>query len=247
MIVIPMAGESSRFRKAGYDRPKYMLELAGRPLFDWTVLSFQAQFLEERFLFVARDVDGTSAFIRERLHVLGIRQSETVLLDGPTSGQAETVAFGLAQVSAPDCDTLTVFNIDTIRPLYAPPLDPKIQGAAGWLEVFEGAGEGWSFIEPAEDGSCFVRRTTEKLRISNLCCTGLYAFRSPALFGAALAAERARPSSPELYVAPIYNHLIAQKLQVAFYRVPADQVLFSGVPAEYEALRLDAVALAGRF
>ncbi|EII5689729.1 capsular biosynthesis protein, partial [Vibrio parahaemolyticus] len=26
MIVIPMAGMSSRFFKAGYDKPKYMLE-----------------------------------------------------------------------------------------------------------------------------------------------------------------------------------------------------------------------------
>ena len=29
MIVFPMAGLSSRFTKAGYDRPKWMLPLAG--------------------------------------------------------------------------------------------------------------------------------------------------------------------------------------------------------------------------
>ncbi|EGR2739468.1 capsular biosynthesis protein, partial [Vibrio parahaemolyticus] len=29
MIVIPMAGMSSRFFKAGYDKPKYMLEATG--------------------------------------------------------------------------------------------------------------------------------------------------------------------------------------------------------------------------
>ncbi|EOA0230274.1 capsular biosynthesis protein, partial [Escherichia coli] len=33
MIVIPMAGLSSRFKKAGYVKPKYMLEAHGKTLF----------------------------------------------------------------------------------------------------------------------------------------------------------------------------------------------------------------------
>ena len=40
MIVIPMAGLSQPFTRAGYDRPKYMLEAHGRTLFDQAVLSF---------------------------------------------------------------------------------------------------------------------------------------------------------------------------------------------------------------
>lgn len=246
MIVIPMAGESSRFRKAGYDRPKYRLELAGRPLLDWTMLSFRALFAEECFLFVARDVDDAAAFLRERVGVLGIARSEIVLLNAPTGGQADTVALGLAGATVPDSETLTIFNIDTIRPRYTPPLDPKIRNAAGWLEVFQGPGDDWSFVEPAMGHGPLVRRTAEKVRISNLCCTGLYTFRSPALFRTALEVERRRPSSSELYVAPIYNHLIEQGQQVAYVRISADEVLFSGVPAEYEALRVKQTTLPGR-
>jgi 2-C-methyl-D-erythritol 4-phosphate cytidylyltransferase len=33
VIVIPMAGQSGRFARAGYDVPKYMLDARGRSLF----------------------------------------------------------------------------------------------------------------------------------------------------------------------------------------------------------------------
>ncbi|EKO3985769.1 capsular biosynthesis protein, partial [Vibrio fluvialis] len=41
MIMIPMAGMSSRFFKAGYSKPKYMLEAKGKTLFEHSVLSFE--------------------------------------------------------------------------------------------------------------------------------------------------------------------------------------------------------------
>ncbi|EDP5982441.1 capsular biosynthesis protein, partial [Campylobacter jejuni] len=33
IIIFPMAGLSSRFTKAGYDKPKYMLDLKGNSVF----------------------------------------------------------------------------------------------------------------------------------------------------------------------------------------------------------------------
>lgn len=33
IIIFPMAGLSSRFAKAGYDKPKYMLDLKGNSVF----------------------------------------------------------------------------------------------------------------------------------------------------------------------------------------------------------------------
>jgi dTDP-glucose pyrophosphorylase len=247
VIVIPMAGESSRFRRAGYTRPKYMLDLGGRPLWDWTLLSFRALFATELFLFVARDVDGTADFLRERLATIGIARAEIIILDAPTSGQAETVSAGLARATNVDDGALTIFNIDTIRPNYNPPSDPAILQSDGWLEVFKGEGDGWSFVEPDSERPHIVARTTEKIPISDLCCTGLYAFRSASLFQTALSAEKNHPSSPELYVAPIYNHLIAAGHSIAYAEIDKDQVLFSGVPEEYEALRANRSDLASSF
>ena len=40
-IVVTMGGLGSRFRKAGYACPKYMIEAKGKTLFDWSLLSLQ--------------------------------------------------------------------------------------------------------------------------------------------------------------------------------------------------------------
>ncbi|MBS0254024.1 MAG: NTP transferase domain-containing protein [Proteobacteria bacterium] len=233
MIVIPMAGASRRFAEAGYGPPKYMLPLAGRPLFDWAVLSFAGSFAHDSFLFILRDVAGTRDFVAARARALGLARWAIAELDGPTAGQAETVELGLVQAGVAGTEPLAIFNIDTIRP----GLDPApIPGTDGWLEVFSAPGDNWSFIEPDPADPQRVIRCTEKQRISDHCCTGLYQFASAALFAEALAAERAAPSSHELFVAPLYNHLIARGARIGWREAPADRVILSGVPAEYEAL-----------
>lgn len=234
MIVIPMAGTSRRFAEAGYGKPKYMLPLAGRPLFDWTLLSFAAYFQSEEFLFIARDVDETQRFLDERIAGLGVRSARVVMLAAPTAGQAETVEAGLEAAGVGNDMPLAIFNIDTIRPHMN--ISP-IPGADGWLEVFRVAGDNWSFVEPDAEDQRWVRRCTEKVRISDLCCTGLYAFSSAGLFCRALSAERLRPSSHELFVAPLYNHLIAEGFRIGWREAPAGDVLLSGVPKEYEDLK----------
>lgn len=234
MIVIPMAGDSRRFRDAGYETPKYMLALHGRPLFDWTLLSFASEFRREDFLFVARDGYDTYHFLRTRLAVLGIAKADIVMLAAPTLGQADTVAQGLMRQGVPQTEPLCIFNIDTIRP--GVNISP-MRDAAGWLEVFRAQGEHWSFIEPDRQDPKWVRRCSEKQRISDLCSTGLYFFSSASLFFDALSAERRNPSSCELFVAPLYNHLVAAGLKVGWREVPCDRVILSGVPGEYEALK----------
>jgi hypothetical protein len=233
VIVIPMAGASKRFADAGYRQPKYMLPLRERPLFDWAVGSFAAYFHDQPFQFIVRDEPGVADFVTARAEALGIARFALALLDRPTSGQAETVERGLAIAGRPASEPLAIFNIDTIRPGIA--CDP-INGMAGWLETFSAAGDNWSFIEPAVDDPALVTRCTEKQRISDHCCTGLYQFASADLFAQALAAERRKPSSHELFVAPLYNHLIAAGHRIGWRQVAAERVVLAGVPAEYEAL-----------
>jgi hypothetical protein len=233
MIVIPMAGESRRFTTAGYDRPKYMLPLAGHPLFDWAVASFGAVFSTAPFLFIVRDAPQVLEFVHARAAALGIVDFQVAALDRATAGQAETVELGLALAAAPETAPLAIFNIDTIRP----GIDPSpLPGMDGWLETFAAPGNNWSFIEPDSLEPALVARCTEKVRISDHCCTGLYQFATATLFAEALAAERRNPSSHELFVAPLYNHLIARGARIGWRAVENDLVVLSGVPAEYEAL-----------
>jgi hypothetical protein len=239
MIVIPMAGNSRRFTAAGYRRPKYELPVGGESLFALTVGSFAAYFDSERFVFVCRSEFGAEGFVRGECARLGIRRFDVVPLERETRGQAETVLLGLERSGYEAAESLLIFNIDTIRKGYRFPAECEF--ADGYLEVFSGEGENWSFVQPAAAFTRRVARTTEKERISDLCSTGLYHFARAGDFvaatGQAIAAVDAyRERWSELYVAPLYNQLIAGGKVIAYHRVDTGEIGFSGTPAEYEAL-----------
>lgn len=225
-----MAGRSQRFYDAGYDRPKFMLELGGRSVFAHAVGSFAAAFASTPFLFIA--AEEALPFVRHEVAELGVADFEVVGLDAVTGGQAETVERGLDATGW--AGPLTIFNIDTFRPGFAFPGEP-LASADGWLEVFRGSGDNWSYVRPAPDGP-WALETAEKRPISNLCCTGLYHFAQSGDFRAALAAERKAPQARELYVAPLYNHLIARGARIGWRLITPNEVVFCGAPAEYEAL-----------
>jgi hypothetical protein len=239
MIVIPMAGNSARFYEAGYRRPKYELTVGGESLFSLSVRSFEHYFDTEAFLFVCRRDMDAERFVRSECSAMGLRDARVVSLDGPTRGQGESVLLGLEQGGCASDESLLVFNIDTIRTGYRFP--PACEGADGYLEVFLGEGEHWSFVQPAGSGSRRVSRTTEKERISPLCSTGLYYFARAGDFAAACEQALAdfetwRARWKELYIAPLYNTLISGGARVDYELIDAGQVRFSGTPQEYRAL-----------
>jgi len=236
MIVIPMAGLSRRFTQVGYETPKYMLPLRGRSLFSWALASFEAYFNRLRFLFIGRDVADTEAFIARECLSLGLADARTVMLDTPTAGQAKTVEIGLNQTEVGDETAVTIFNIDTFRPGFRFPKEAWMAHSAGYLEVFHGGGANCSFVRPAAGPEPLALETAEKRPISDLSCSGLYHFTRAGDFRRALGVEQEHQSMGELYVAPIYNHLIAAGLPVHYHVVPKEVVVFCGVPSEYEAL-----------
>lgn len=237
MIVIPMAGLSQRFRKAGYTVPKYMLDLHGQTLFEHTVGSFKNYFNSESFLFIARTEAKTHEFIRRETQSMGIRNYEIVILDHETKGQAETVRLGLARCGAAADERLTIFNIDTIRPGFKYPERDWMSYADGYLEVMPSHDPGFSYALPKEDGTEKVQRTAEKQVISNLASTGLYYFRSTAQFISSFEFERDHPSSHELYIAPMYNHMISTGCDVRYFAIEHRQVIYAGTPSQYEELQ----------
>ena len=236
MIVIPMAGHSRRFSEAGYGVPKYMLLADGGTLFSHAVSSFSQYFLSVPFLFICRDIADTPNFIARQCSELGIKSFACVVLDAPTSGQAETVALGLENSYFSLDEPVTIFNIDTFRPGFR---FPDAVQASGYLEVFRGAGDNWSYVRPLADNSDRVAETTEKVPISDLCCTGLYHFKSGALYQSAyrgfIQFDDIEKTSTEQYVAPLYNFLINQGLDIRYHLIPREDVIFCGIPSEYEA------------
>ena len=229
-IVLPMAGESRRFRAAGYRVPKHQLPMPwGGTLLEAAVSSFEEFYGSAKFVFgvAASDVEEVVVEMAERF---GIRDFAVSRIRVPTTGQAHTVALALEQVDA--IEDLYIFNVDSRRYRV-----PKVDLACdGLLEVFRGPGSHWSFVDPGVDDR--VLRTTEKERISDLCSNGLYWFNSAAEFCDLVAGSlrRRRESDGELYVAPLYNELIARGSDIRYRLIDASQMTFAGTPAEYETV-----------
>lgn len=233
-IVIPMAGLSSRFTKAGYTLPKYMLYVKNKSLFRLAVESFEKYFDTVRFVFIARDVFDTERFIKEECNLLGIKDFSVVMLDQPTRGQAETVIKGVEGAGVKDDESILIFNIDTFRPGFTFP--ENFKNWDGYLEVFEGSGANWSYAKTESENSTRVVETAEKREISTHCSTGIYYFKKAKEFVDAYNENLVNPIKgvPELYVAPLYNFLIRDGKSIHINIIPRETVIFCGVPQEYE-------------
>lgn len=238
-IVFPMAGLSSRFTKAGFDKPKYMLDVDNSTVFYHAINSFKQYFNEHEFLFVFRDIQNTENFINEECQKLGLKNYKAVSLSQPTDGQAETVFIGLKKANVSESESILVFNIDTFRPDFELPQDLALANIDGYLEVFEAEGEHWSFVLPESGDSNKVLKTTEKDRISSLCSSGLYYFREAKDYFNTFekVIETNDRTKNEFYIAPMYNYLIKQGKDIRYAQISLDEIVFCGTPDEYQAVK----------
>ena len=238
MFVIPMAGESRRFRDVGYLQPKFQLEAHGASLFQHAIGSFSAYFRTDPFLFILRGAE-TACFVQKSCEDLMIDRVAVVTLNGMTAGQAETVLRGLDELSVDDAQDVTIFNIDTFRPGYGKPRFTVDPNCAGYLEVFRGSGSGWSFVKPHPVHGEQVVDVAEKHPISDFCSTGLYYFRRAGDFRWAYhnpGPPRSDAERRERYVAPLYNALISSGRWIGLQLIDETEVIFCGTPQEYSSV-----------
>ena len=245
MIVFPMAGLSARFTAAGYSKPKYMLPFGDHCMFVSAVIGFSDWFESEPFLFICRNVADTADFVRRELAAMSPSPAayEIIVLDYETSGQAETVYEGLRLAGVSSEEPLTIFNIDSHRSRYSIPegFDPAV--VDGFIEVFRGEGEQWSFVRSEHDGGGehgVAAEVAEKVRISDLCSSGLYYFNRTGLFQAlyeeTLDKNPSELQGGERYIAPLYNAAIQQGRDIRYVVVPREVLTFTGTPQEYEEI-----------
>ena len=229
-VIITMAGLGSRFRKAGYKVPKYMIEAKGKTLFAWSMdslLDYNPHVL--KYVFVVRREDNSSEFIREKCKLYSLENVEIVEIDYLTDGQATTcmLAMPYCEKDAP----MLVYNIDT----YVEPYEMKYADISGegHIPCFHADGDHWSFVRLDDEGK--VVEVREKKRISDNCTLGAYYFSSAELFQRLYEEyymDGTRLERNEKYIAPLYNYMIEKGMEVTISIVPAEKVHVLGTPEE---------------
>jgi dTDP-glucose pyrophosphorylase len=234
--IITMAGFGRRFADAGYTVPKYRINVHGRSLFAWSMLSLRS-FAEAgaSFVFVARAADAAADFVRSEAQNLGIGRVDVVELAAPTDGQATTALAAEGAVADPSAPML-IYNIDTF--VHPSEMTPAEVRGDGWIPCFRAEGDAWSFAAADDTGRVYEVR--EKQRISPFATVGLYWFSSFALYASAYSgyyADAANMERGERYVAPLYNALIADRRPVYLSEIEPGAVVPLGVPADVERFR----------
>lgn len=234
-IVVTMAGRGSRFKKAGYKIPKYMITAKGKTLFDWSISSLvDFHPYVEKYVFVVQKNECAENFIREHTSIYDIKKIEIIEIDGITDGQATT-----AMLAVPYIDSeipLMIYNIDTyVEP---PGINPTDISGDGFIPCFNAPGDHWSFVSLDENG--YANHITEKVRISDNCSIGAYYFSSAALFGYLynryyLNTENTdNLKTVEKYIAPMYNLLIEEGGKVRISNIDKSLVHVLGTPDELD-------------
>ncbi len=231
-IIITMAGLGSRFRKAGYDCPKYMINAKGKTLFEWSMdslLDYNKHTSE--YVFVVRKEDNARTFILEKCAAYGIKNVEVIEIDYLTDGQATTCMLAI-----PYCDKenpIMIYNIDT----YVEPYELKFQDIAGegYIPCFKAPGDHWSFVKVNADGQ--VEEVREKQRISDNCTLGAYYFSSAQLYQDLYEEyykDESHLEKNEKYIAPLYNFMLEKGMHVTISTVDFQKVHVLGTPEELQ-------------
>lgn len=234
-VVITMGGLGSRFRKMGYNVPKYMIEAKGKTLFEWSLISLDGYKADvNQYVFIAMKDDNADveAFISNKCEELGINNYHVIVLDYLTDGQA-TTAMKAAQFWDRN-NALLIYNIDTY--VEAGEMNSAELKGDGFIPCFQAEGDHWSFVRLDETGK--VVEIKEKQRISNYCTLGAYYFKTCGLYEDLYNEYYTKEQelvNGEKYVAPLYDYLLSKGGEIYISDIAPERVHVLGTPEELQA------------
>ncbi len=231
-VVIRMGDLGSRFRKVGYDVPKYMIKARGKTLFEWSMISldgFKNDVNQYIFIAMKDEKNDAEAFITKKCEELGIEKFHVIIIDYLTDGQATTAM--LASNFWINENALLIYNIDTY--VESGSMNSSQIKGDGFIPCFKAEGTHWSFVRLDDSGKAVEIK--EKERISDNCTLGAYYFRTCALYEK-LYNEYYKDSgnlvNGEKYVAPLYNFLLEKGGDIYISDIPSEKVHVLGTPEE---------------
>lgn len=229
-VVVPAAGDGSRFARAGYDVPKPFITLPnGRSMLEFVVdnLGVVANY---RYLIRAEHMLHREA----QCAVRSLGNDCVRYVERPTRGTAETCLLLASEV---DSDApLLVANADQLLDwdrlgFYYFCRNTNLDGVVVTFDCPERDPK-WSFVEVGKDG--LVSGVVEKEPVSNTACVGVWFFKHGRDFVryAKRMVDGGDTTKGEFYVSGVYNLAIADGKRFGTFKV--DRMTGLGVPEDLE-------------
>jgi beta-phosphoglucomutase-like phosphatase (HAD superfamily)/dTDP-glucose pyrophosphorylase len=226
-VLIPMAGEGSRFTEAGYAIPKPLIEIHGKSMIN---LVYDSIDLDAHYIFIAK-----SEHIEEfnlQKHISEFCKDFTII---PQDNKLDGAALSslLAKDLINNDSHLIIANSDQyVRWNSKKELDSWIQsGIDGSVLTFLSNENKWSY---AEIKDYFVKQVHEKIVVGQEATCGIYYWKSGSDFVkyAEMMIEKGIKTNNEFYVAPVYNQAIGDGKIISYSRVKEMRGL--GTPEDLE-------------
>ena len=231
-----MAGEGSRFAKAGWTTPKPLIELNGQPLFKHAISSVSADGIQMKYSFIVRHEHIDKYAIDKGIKSF-LPEADVFSVFKTTRGAVETCL--MAESAITDDDAIIVMDCDLefrskefIRIIKSILSEPAEKSNGGALVSFESDQPKYSYAELGEDG--LVKRTAEKEVISNHALCGAYFFSTGKEFKqiAHQLLDEPEFKKPEYYVSLLYNYMLEKGEKV--YLAPMEEYYSYGTPEELQ-------------
>ena len=214
-ILIPMAGEGSRFSKVGYTFPKPLIEIHQKPMIQLVIESLG---LKGNFIFIVRKEHLEKYNLKSLLNILA-PNCKIIPIDKLTEGAACTVL--LAENLINNNKPLIISNSDQFiewnpsNTMYNF-LTKKIDGG---ILTFDAIHPKWSYAKINKDEN--VTEVAEKKVISNHATVGVYYWKKGNDFVkyAKRMIEKNLRVNNEFYVCPVFNEAIKDKKIIKIHNV----------------------------
>lgn len=228
-IVIPMAGRGSRFAKAGYELPKPLIDVNGRPMIEVVTRNIAPK-CDHRFIYICQQEHLEKYALAERLEKIS-PNCAIVTVDHITEGAACTVL--LAEKYIDNDDPMMIANSDQFVDTDINEYLSAMDDSDGLIMTMPADDPKWSFIKYDENG--YVTMVREKEVISNEATVGIYNYAKGSDF-VKYAKQMIRKNirvNNEFYVAPVYNEMIEDRKKIVFKDV-GEKMHGLGTPEDLE-------------
>jgi dTDP-glucose pyrophosphorylase len=236
-IVIPMAGNGSRFAKAGYKNPKPFIDVNGKPMIQRVMdnLAFENDNYEISYFLIAKQEHLNKE--KELVEYLQEKYNVTfITVDKTTEGAACTVLFARKYIN--NDDMLIFANSDQIVDFeiknFIDDAVNKDLDASILTFIDEEKNPKWSFAKIDENS--LVEKVAEKQVISQYATVGIYLYRKGSIFvdGAIDMIINNDRFNNEFYVCPVYNYIIKNGNKVGIFNIENSAMHGLGTPEDLQ-------------
>lgn len=227
-LIMPMGGAGSRFSEKGFEYPKPLIEIKGKPFFYWSAMSIMKSGYVSDVTFVVLKQHVEKYSIDS--HILDYFPEASIeVIPEVLPGAVMTCQAGVRHITDDepiifnDCDHM--FRSTSFEAAFSKGME-DVDGA---LLTFESDRPQFSYVQFDENRK--VVGTVEKQVVSNQAICGAYYFRSAKLFDEMVPEYLEKCRYKEYFVSGVYDVMCSKGLDIACY--PVDFHVPFGTPEEY--------------